>query len=90
MGKSGGLHWVTEGAGVAAEATVAEVMPRTATEAKAIPAAMPATRQRRMVRDPVAPDGAVTVERSALSDRADMAALRMRFWLAARGKELRE
>jgi hypothetical protein len=46
VGKSGGLHCVTEGAGVAPETAGAEAIPRNATAAKAVPIATAATKPR--------------------------------------------
>jgi hypothetical protein len=53
VGKAGGLHWAAAGAEAAAEATGADVMPRKATNAKAVPAATMATSQRRTIPAPV-------------------------------------
>lgn len=86
MGKSGGLHWATEGAETAAEATGAEAMPRKATAPNAVPAATAAIRHFRTVRVPIL-DWTIDEDRAVLCDPRDESVKLMCLELRARRRE---
>jgi len=90
VGKAGGLHWAAAGAEAAAEATGAEAIPRKATEAKAVPAAIAAITQRRTSGDPVMPVYAVNEDRSVLADPPDELVAGSRLGQASPRRRIRE